>query len=162
MKPLFVSLSVLSLAVLVGCDSGHTGPTNQVGGPAATATSNRSGVLDSVVGLKDNEFKLSPPTLATDIKQGEEKSVDIGIKRGKGFDQDVALSFTGEDGKSSLPKGLKVVDLTPSIKKGDEKTSVKFKAADDAATNTFTLKVTGKPATGPSGSADFKVKVEKK
>jgi uncharacterized membrane protein len=162
MKPLFVSLSVLSLAILVGCDSGHSGTSNRVGGLGATGSTDRSGsVLDPVIGLKDNEFKLTTPTFATDIKQGEEKSIEIGIKRGKGFDQDVHLSFASEDGKE-LPKGLHETTLMPVIKKGEDKTSVKFKADDDAAVNTFKLKVTGKPASGPSASDDFKIDVKKK
>jgi uncharacterized membrane protein len=158
MKPLFVSLSVLSLAILVGCDSGSSGSNNRVGGPGATASTDRSG---SILGLKDNEFKISTPTLATDVTQGEEKSVDIDIKRGKGFDQDVVLSFANEDGKD-LPSGLKITPEKPTIKKGDEKTSIKVKAADDAAIGDFKITVTGKPGSGDSSSATLKIDVKKK
>jgi hypothetical protein len=158
MKPLFFGLFALALAILVGCDSGHSGPTNKEGGPGATASSSRSG---PILGADDNAFKLSPPTLTTSLKQGEEKAFDIEITRGKGFDQDVSLSFENEDGKD-LPKGLTFDPAKPEIKKSDKKVTVKAKAADDAAVNTFTIKVTGKPASGPSASHDFKIEVKKK
>jgi uncharacterized membrane protein len=162
MKPLLVSLSVLSLAILVGCDSGHSGTSNKVGGQGATASTDRGGsITDPILGLKDNTFKLTTPTLTTDIKQGEEKSIDIGIKRGKGFDQDVALTFETKDGKA-LPKEIHITPEKTTIKKGDDKTAIKVKADDDAPLNKFTIKVNGKPGSGDAASDTFDIEVKKK
>ena len=112
MKTIFAGLMALSLAALVGCSGDHnSAASNKVGGPGATVSSDRSG---SILGLKEGEFSLSPPLLSTHIKQGASDVVTIGIKRGKNFDEDVALSFSG------VPDHVTLDPKAPTIKKGDE------------------------------------------
>lgn len=129
---------------LVGCSGGSQG------GPGA---SGKGGPLG---GPADDAFTLSVPTLATHIKQGEAKVVEIGIKRGKNFGQDVALKLDG------LPKGVTADPASPDIKAGEEEAKVTLKAADDAALGDFTVKVTGHPKTGADASNEFKLTIDKK
>ena len=90
------------------------------------------------------------------LKQGETKKDKISIKRGKNFDQDVAVSF------DNLPEGVTIDPATPTIKKGEDQIEVSFKATDDAAINTFDIKVKGHPAKGDDSNNTIKLKVEKK
>src|SRR5207249_9831146 len=101
-------------------------------------------------------FRLDMPGLSTSIKQGETRSVAIGIKRGKNFDQDVHLKF------SELPKGLTIDPASPVMKRDDTQVKLTIKAANDAALGDFTIKTTGHPSQGAEASADLKVTVSKK
>jgi hypothetical protein len=153
MKTIFAGLAALSLAALVGCSGDHnSGASNKVGGPGATASTDRSG---SILGLKEGEFSLSP-TMSTHIKQGASDIVTIAIKRGKNFDEDVALSF------SSVPDHVTLDPKAPTIKKGDENVKVTVKVGDEAALKDHEIKVTGKPTKGPEAANTFKITVEKK
>jgi hypothetical protein len=97
MKTFSVSLMTAGLlGLLVGCD----GSSDRLGGPGASEAQQKR----VQVGTPDNAFKLSLPTLSTSIKQGERKTVTLGITRGKNFDQDVHLKL------SDLPQG---VSITP-------------------------------------------------
>lgn len=149
MKKIYVSLVAASLAAFVGCDAKNT-----PGGPGAT---NR-GSTDSkpAIGRSENSFSLSTPTLSTKLKQGESKVVDISIKRGKNFDQDVTLKFEG------APKGVTLDPASPVIKAGEKEVKVTVKAADDAAVNDFTVKVIGHPKEGPDATSDLKLTITKK
>jgi hypothetical protein len=90
-----------------------------------------------------------------DLTQGQEKDVTIGITRGKNFDQDVTLEFEG------LPKGV-TAEKNAVLKKGDEATTVKMKAAADAALGKHDVTVVGKPKTGDSAEAKFTLTVKEK
>ena len=89
-------------------------------------------------------------------KQGESKVVDIGIKRGKNFDEDVALSF------SNVPKDVTTDPTAPIIKKGEENAKVTVKVGENAGLGDHEITVTGKPTKGESASKDFKITVEAK
>jgi uncharacterized membrane protein len=145
MKTAFASLVVLGLIAFTGCDKGTQG------GPGATNASNRN-----PIGQADDTFKLTTPTFSTTLKQGESKVVDIGIKRGKNFDQDVSVKF------DNLPKGVSVEPATPALKHGDDDAKVTFKAANDAAVGDFTVTVIGHPTKGADASHELKLTVEKK
>jgi uncharacterized membrane protein len=145
MKTTLVLLLLLGLVAFTGCDKGTQG------GPGATNPSNRNGI-----GQADDTFKLTTPTFSTSLKQGESKVVDIGIKRGKNFDQDVSLKF------DNLPKGVSVEPAAPALKHGDDDAKVTIKAANDAAVGDFTVKVTGHPAKGADAANELKLTVEKK
>jgi uncharacterized membrane protein len=132
----------------MGCNNQNTS-----GGPGATGNTNKSGTH---VGQEENSFKLSPPMLATRLKQGETQQATIGIKRGKNFDQDVSLKF------ENLPKGVHLDPASPSIKHGDDEIKVAVKADDDAAVGDFTVKVVGHPKTGDDATSEFKLTVSKK
>jgi hypothetical protein len=147
MKKLISSFLAIGLAALIGCDNKST-----PGGPGATD----SGSKKPIVGQADDTFTLSPPTLSTSLKQGETKSVSIGIKRGKNFDQDVSLKFEG------MPKGVTIEPASSQIKHGESEAKISIKAADDAALDDHTIKVTGHPANGKDAMTEFKITVNKK
>jgi hypothetical protein len=154
MKTIFAGLLTLSLAALVGCSGDHnSGATNKVGGLGATGSTDRSG---SILGLKEGEFSLSPPLFSKKIKQGASDHVTIEIKRGKNFDEDVALSFSG------VPEHVTLDPKAPTIKKGEENAKVTVKVGDDAGLGDHEIKVTGKPTKGPEAANTFKITVEKK
>lgn len=145
MKIVYATLTVAALIALAGCNKGTEG------GPGASKSSNTSGV-----GQTEDTFSLSVPTLSTKLKQGESRVVDIGIKRGKNFDQDVTLKFEG------VPQGVILDPSSPVIKHGDTETKITAKAADDAAVGDFTVKVKGHPTKGADAINDLKLTIEKK
>ena len=106
------------------------------------------------IAAKDT-FTLSMPLLSTPLKQGETKTVQIGIKRDKSFDQDVALKF-GE-----MPKGVTLEPAAPVIKHGDAETEFTLTGADDASLGDFAIKVTGHPANGLDAANQFKLTISK-
>jgi uncharacterized membrane protein len=147
-KGLYASLLVAAVVAFTGCNGKSTS-----GGPGAT---NKESSKGTHVGQTDNSFKLSTPTLATKLKQSENKVATISIKRGKNFDQDVTLKFEG------LPQGVSIDPANPVLKHGEEEVKVTIKAADDAAVGDFTVKVVGHPKEGPDAVSDLKLEVSKK
>src|SRR5207244_3839043 len=139
-----VCLVVSAALALTGCENGKPG------GPGATNPSTHA------IGTAEDTFKLETPTLSTKIKQGETKSFSISIKRGKNFDEDVALQF------SDLPKGVSLDPPAPMIKHGEKEVHVNAKATDDAALGDFTVKVNGHPAKGSDATNEFKMTIDKK
>jgi uncharacterized membrane protein len=148
MKKVCALLLAAGLAVLTGCENKST-----PGGPGATG-----GDKDHkpILGQSDNSFSLDVPKLTTDVKQGETKQITIGISRGKNFDQDVKLDFSG------APAGVTVKPASSEIKKGDKEVAVSIEAAKDAALGDHTITVTGKPEKeGQEGKSTFKIDVKK-
>ncbi len=82
--------------------------------------------------------------------------MEIGIKRGKNFSEDVTLKFA--DG----PKGVTLASASPVIMHGDTEAKVMLKATDDASLGDFTVKVTGHPAKGADATSEIKITVAKK
>ncbi|MBY0526379.1 MAG: hypothetical protein K2R98_23500 [Gemmataceae bacterium] len=146
MKTFASGLMVVTLVGLTGCGS-HGTP----GGPGVS-----SGSSKPMVGSGDNTFSLDPPNTATTVKQGEARNVVIGIKRGKNFNEDVAIKVDG------LPKGVTIEPAAPVIKHGDKEASISVKAAEDAALGDFTVKLVGHPSKGADATNDVKITVEKK
>lgn len=105
---------------------------------------------------KKDTFHLSPPLLSTSLKQGETKTVSIGIKRDKKFDQDVTIKFT------DLPTGVTLDPAGAIIKHADTEAKFTLKAADDAALGNFDVKVMGHPTKGADAANDLKLTVAKK
>jgi uncharacterized membrane protein len=153
MKTICTGLVMLALGALVGCSGSSTGTGGHVGGPGATVSSDRSAPL---LGPKEGQFELSPPTLSTKIKQGGSEPVTISIKRGKNFDEDVALSF------DKVPDHVTLDPKAPTIKKGEKDVKVTVKVGDDAGLGDHDIMVTGKPTKGPEVTEKLKVTVEKK
>jgi hypothetical protein len=148
MKTAFVCVMGAAFLALAGCEYNNSHP----GGPgAAQGTESSHGFAQ-----KDDTFSLSVPTLSTHIKQGETKTISLAIKRGKEFDQDVKLAFSG------LPKGLTVEPASHSIKATSDDVKVTLTAAEDAALGDFSIKVTGAPARGAVADSELKVTVTKK
>jgi len=106
------------------------------------------------IAAKDS-FTLAVPYLATSLKQGETKTVSIGIKRDKNFDQDVALTF------GDTPTGVTLKPADSVIKKGETETQITLTAAKDASLGNFTFKVKGQPAKGADASNEIKLTVVK-
>jgi hypothetical protein len=146
MRSTLTVVAVVALLAFVGCDKGTPG------GPGASNPASHKGAINQA----EDTFTLSVPTLSTTLKQGESKVVSLGVKRGKNFDEDVALKF--ED----LPKGVTVEPAAPAIKHGDSEAKVTIKAADDAALGDFTVKVVGHPTKGKEATHDLKITVSKK
>jgi len=144
---------------LVGCGRGNPG------GPGAQRTTERTtdkntgeptSKTTTTTNESDKTFTLKPPLLATKIKQGEKRQVDIGISRGRNFDQGVTLSF--ED----VPKGVTIEPKQLEVGKTQDDAKISVHVADDAVPETYTLRVKGHPATGVDASNEFKITVEKK
>jgi uncharacterized membrane protein len=150
MKSLCVSLFTTSvLALAVGCEGPHSPPP---GGPGATESADHKVQF----GVPDNAFKLDMPTLSTHVKQGERKDVKIGIKRGKNFDQDVKLEL------SSVPQGVTIKPMNPTVKAGEKEVNVQVDASKDAALGDHDVQVKATPAKEGSATTDhFKITVEK-
>lgn len=148
MKSVYVGILAAAVMFSVGCNMKSTS-----GGPGATNSDKGSATH---LGQAENSFKLSTPTLATHLKQDEQKVVAISIKRGKNFDQDVTLKF--ED----VPKGVSIDPTGPTIKHGEDEAKVTVKVADDAAVGDFTVKVVGHPKEGPDATSELKLNIAKK
>jgi hypothetical protein len=144
MKNLLSGVLVAALVALVGC-----GGKSTPGGPGATNPTK------PIVGQGEDTFTLSTPS-SVSLKQGETKTATVGIKRGKNFDQDVALKF------NDLPKGLTIEEASPVIKHGDQDAKITLKAADDAGLGDHVVKVSGHPGKGGDATSELKVTVQKK
>ena len=147
MRKLLVGLTAMALTAFVGCSGQGTS-----GGPGKTNASQR----EPIIGKTDETFTLDTPSLSTKLKQGEQHQVTIGIKRGKGFQEDVALKLEG------LPSGVTVEPSAPTIKASDTEVKLMLKAADSAAVGDAEIKVVGHPSKGADAANTFKVTVEKK
>jgi uncharacterized membrane protein len=148
MKKSCAGVLVMSLAAFAGCDKGTSG------GPGSSAAESSKHFYD--LGQANDTFKLTPPHTSTGIKQGETKTVTIGITRGKNFDEDVTLKI-GE-----MPMGVTLDPASSVLKHGDTEAKLTLKAADDAALGDFTIKITGHPTKGDNASNEFKITVDKK
>jgi hypothetical protein len=191
MKNLFPFLMAAALVMVLGCNEGTPGGPGVKSNPPSTAstTSSKTTTVETpdgssttkvevekpavsdtattekpaapgtdanpLAGDPENSFRLDAPNLATTIKQGEKKVVTIGISRSKNFDQDVMLSFAG------VPTGVTIDPAEPMIKHGEKEVKLNVTAAGDAALNSFTIKITGHPATGADATNEFKLTVEK-
>ncbi|HXG11516.1 MAG TPA: hypothetical protein VNK04_17305 [Gemmataceae bacterium] len=140
-----LALAVVALIGAVGCDGKST-----PGGPGATNPRSGPGLT-----TPENTFKLDVPNTETTLKQGEAKMITIGLERGKNFDQDVNLDFSG------APKGVTVTPDKGMIKAGEKEITVKIEADKEAALGHHTITVTGTPAKGGSkASAEIKIEVQ--
>jgi len=137
----FAGLLAMGLIALIGC-SGN----DKAGGPGATDPSGKQPLFQA-----ENTFNLSAPSIG--LKQGETKTIVIGIKRGTNFQEDVKLEFT------TVPQGMTLEPASPVIMHGDKETEVTLKAAADASRGDFKVRVIGHPTKGPDGSTDLKVSI---
>src|SRR5579871_5124412 len=111
MKSAFAGLLAMGLIASIGCND-H----DKAGGPGATDPSAKQ----PLYGQADNTFNLSAPSIS--LKQGETKTIVIGIKRGTNFQEDVTLEFT------TVPQGMTLDPASPVIRHGDKETEVTLKA----------------------------------
>lgn len=149
MKGLSAALLMAGVLAVVGCETKNT-----PGGPGAGASKTPNNPSGAGMTTPDSAFRLDAPNLETNIKQGEKKTITIGISRGKNFDQDVALTF------SEPPKGVKI---TPAgdLKASAKDVQVNIEADKDAALGKHTVTVTGTPKTGDKATTELKIEVQK-
>lgn len=151
MKATFTAALIL-LSAVTGCNRGTPG------GPGTTEPESKKHFYD--VGNAENTFTLSVPSsmplMSTSLKQGGTATVDIGIKRGTSFDQDVALKFEG------LPAGVTIDAAGAKIAHDKSDAKLTLTATDDAALGDFEIKVVGHPAKGSDATNKFKITIDKK
>lgn len=164
--------SILMASVLVaglGCTQGTPGGpgvTNRTetqvhttGKPVVTE-STKPVVTEStkpVVTESKDTFSLHVPIVSTSLKQGDTKSMDISVKPGSTFDQDVKLTFT------DIPTGITLDPANPIITHNDKQAKISVSAADNAAVGDFTVKVTGHPMKGGADAHnEFKLSISAK
>jgi len=113
-----------------------------------TSSSPRGGSV-----LEGEGFKIAVPTFATDIKQGETKSITVSLERGDYFKQDVKLQMRASAGIN--------VDPTSIIVKASDKPDVQVRitATQTAALGEYPVSVMGIPKFGESTATAFNVKV---
>jgi len=161
MKKLFACAVLAALAGMIGCYNtsppGGPGATSNTGsntGRTGSATTEHTGIHLPSLTLGADEFKLSVPK-EVDVKQGETKTINVSIERGKNFDQDVKLSL------SNPPKGVNVTLESNEVKASAKEVPIKIEATKDAALGEHEVKVTGTPAkSGAPTSVDFKINVK--
>ena len=155
MKRTFWTLTAVMGAVIwtTGCNNGTPGGPGTEKDKTNKSTFQKA---EDLVVQPEGTYSLKLPLLETRIKQGERKEVAVGIRRGKNFDEDVAIKF--ED----VPQGVTIDPATTSIKHDQKETKVFIKAGDDAAVGKFAIKLTGHAGKGPDASNKLNVLVEKK
>jgi uncharacterized membrane protein len=110
-----------------------------------------------ILGEAEDTFSLSMPFRSVTVNQGEEKSVVIGINRGRNFGEEVAIKLAG------LPAGVSMKTAEPVIEHGSTDAEIVLQAADDAALGDFTVTVTGHTSSsGDDASNEFKLTVAQK
>ncbi len=153
MRSLRAGLLALTVVIGVGCSESTPGGPGAVTTPPQSTTTT---ALKPVLGPDENTFSLSVPVLSTHLKQGEAVSGTITLSRGKNFDEDVALTFSG------LPQGVTMEPMNAIIRHGDAEAKVTFQASEDAALGDFTIKVMGHPTHGADAKSEFKLTVDEK
>jgi uncharacterized membrane protein len=104
----------------------------------------------------DNTFRVTVPATETDIKQGESKTVTVGITRGANFDQDVNLEI------GNAPQGVTFKFDNDSIPASAKETHLTVTASPSAALGEHTIVVKATPAkSGPATTTEFKIEVKK-
>lgn len=138
MRRITVVGAALALTVLVGCN------TSERGGKTSEQTPGKE------------TFTVKAPAMSTTIKQGDQRTVDLTLHRGRDFHQDVTL-------KADADKGISV-DLNPKTVKASDKETVTatVKAANDAPVGEHKVHVTATPEKGNETGVTFTVKVDKK
>ena len=95
-----------TMAALMGAVIWTTGcNTGTPGGPGTEKDKENKSTLqkaEDMVIQPEGTYSLTTPFLATRIKQGESKEVAVGIRRGKNFDEDVAIKF------DDVPQGVTI------------------------------------------------------
>jgi uncharacterized membrane protein len=155
MKLLCSFLFVLPVCCALGCNESPPGGPN-AGKPRDEKTNVEKAHGATGIGTSEDTFKISLPMLDTAIKQGDRKTVKIGIVRGKNFEQDVRLDL------GKLPNGITATPAMPSIKQGDKDAEITLEASKEAALGEHTISVVATPGKdGASTTADLKIEVKK-
>jgi uncharacterized membrane protein len=101
----------------------------------------------------DEGFKIQVPMFTTDIKQGDRQTINVTIRRGEFFKQDVKLDIKASPG----------INVTPTsflVKANDAKdVPLQIAVPKDAPLSEYRIFLTGTPETGQPTSIELKVKV---
>jgi uncharacterized membrane protein len=129
-----LSLFVLSLSAIVGCNRSPEGGTPHT----------------------SSSFSVGGPTGATSIKQDNKQSVTLTLHRGSDFKQNVKLAATAPDNKVKVefPKDT-IAPTDPAD------VTMNISVPKDAPVGDQTIHVTATPEGGTATSIDVKIKVEK-
>jgi len=102
---------------------------------------------------KDEGFKIQVPMFATDIKQGDRQTINVTVRRGEFFKQDVRLEIKASPGISVTPTDVLVkASDTPEV-------PLQIAVPKNAALSEYRVFVKGTPQTGQPTSIEIKVKV---
>lgn len=145
MKIIVTSLMMGVLIALSGCN-----PTTS-GGPGTTAPDSEK----PMVGQTDDTFRLVLPQMATDLDQGESKTIEVSIDRATNFDQRVSLAF------NDLPAGVSVTPSVTAIESMEEKVNITIAAAADASLGDFKIVIVGSPESGGEATTEMKLTISK-
>ena len=143
MNRIAMSLFAVGLAAMFGCET-----KSPPGGPGVSSTNK------SNIGTPDNTFRVTVE--GADLKQGESKTVAVGIVRGTSFDQDVKLSV------ANPPQGVSIKFDDNVLKASAKEVHMTIDAGAEAALGEHKVKLTATPAKeGPATSAEFTIEVKK-
>jgi uncharacterized membrane protein len=135
MKTAITIVLMLTLATLYGCQSSSSPQGGSV--------------------IQDEGFKIIVPAFATEIKQGEAKTVVVTLHRDNYFKQNVKLKI-----KLSKGEGITFDPAKVLVKASDEPdVQLTITAPRNAALGEYLVSVTGTPKTGEPTSVEFTVKV---
>lgn len=145
MNRIAMSLFTVGLAAMIGCET-----KSPPGGPGATSSNpNRPNV-----GTPDNSFRVTVANV--DLKQGESKTVTVGIVRGTSFDQDVKLAV------DKPPQGVTVKFDNDVLKASVKEVQMTVTASSEAALGEHKVMLSATPAkSGSATSAEFEIEVAK-
>jgi len=102
---------------------------------------------------KDEGFKIQVPMFTTDIKQGDRQTINVTVRRGELFKQDVRLEMKASQGISVTPANVLVkASDAPEV-------PLQIMAPRNAALGEYRIYVKGTPQTGEPTSIEIKVKV---
>lgn len=141
MNKLSTAIGLSTLLILAGCGQGTSG------GPGAAKPPEKA---NTIVQAGDT-FSLA--LTWTKLNQGETKEVQVEIKRGTNFSEDVFLRFT------DLPKGLTLNPDSPLIKHGEQAAKFTMSAAQDAALGDFTSVLIGHPTKGADSRLEVNITI---
>lgn len=101
----------------------------------------------------DEGFRITAPTFATSIKQGDTQTVTVSLQRDKYFKQEVKIEVTATDGIEVEPDEVDVeASQSPDV-------LLQITAPKDAALGEYQVRVVATPETGIPTSKSFMVKV---
>ena len=102
---------------------------------------------------KDEGFKIQVPMFTTDIKQGDRQTINVTVRRGEFFKQDVRLEVTASQGINVTPASVLIkANDTPEV-------PIQIVVPKNAALSEYRVYVKGTPQTGQPTSIEIKVKV---
>ncbi len=104
-------------------------------------------------GMSGQGFKIAVPTFATEVQQGDRRTVTVSLHRGESFKRDVKLEI-------KAAKGIFVEPVNFTVKGSDvPDVQLQITVPKDASLGEYQVYVKGTPETGIPTSMNFTVKV---